>query len=556
MAVKIENYTLRSSDLVQNIENMYWYYTASNVMCLQWQINMNNEVWEENNSGALGNCPITDSFETDGDLLISVGYNDGFAIRKIADDGSMSIIYSDSSPAGGSGCDNFAISKTHKKVFVGQYNRNGVEVYDYSGCVPTGNTVIKEGVYTTSNSNLPCNMVGDGHANGFNLAGDYLYMANYVTTATMNRWDFVNDLDESLTVTNKVSDGYRGKVFYHEDSDKILTTWIYNGELWVTVSASTSGAECYHVNIGVIQNSNDIRSPYTAIVMNENYNHVLQSVNYGAIALLDITTPLSGTSPDPTIIKKNDASYNRTNINYPYKFSQKNYFSRHPIFGSDLITISSYADSYYNIGWYDQENYMPVGPPYRYIRNIETGSYEYDVEDSNNTQMKMTYSSGVALPITSSGTSQTYFTTAGYGGSGGYEWRTWEANSSGYTFFDSGQTIFGNFVLDDNSNVRAIKVDVPLDNVYVLSDTSIECFVSNDNGSSWEAYTYSGTGMDDLHIFNSSGNIALLKFEFTGKPYKSPHISGMNYITVAIQGDDIGSNTTRVSTRLKIKGKS
>jgi len=556
MGVQIKNFSLRDGDYAQDMQQMYFYFTAITTLCTQWRLNYDN-YHAQDASSAIGDNIITDNFFIDGDLLISVGYNDGFAIRKVLDDGTFDILYTDTSVAGGAGCTNLAINTTHHKAFASYYGRTtGTEGYDYTNFVDGGaGPIINLGIYTTAANNIPTNQAGLPIGNGFAIAGDYLYMMSYASTATMPRWNFQTDTDASLTVQNKSANGYRGHVFYHEPTDRIYADWYYNGELWVTVSASTAGAECYQVDLAPIYGSNDVRT-FMSSTLNSNDNYIWQANYYGAFALIDITTAINGGSIVPTIIKKHPVMWNRYNRPFPYYMAGNDQLYSHEYFGSDLIIIHPYGNRRVNYGWYDQENCMPVGAPDYYQRNTETGAYLPQVEDGDNSQLKYAYGCQ-AKYIESSGQSIGYYTVSGYSGPlGGYKFRTWSADTSGFTFFDSGHTIFGDFTFDDSANIRAIKVDIPYEMIYILTDTNIECFVSNDDGSSWESYTYSGTSSDYIHVFSSVGNTAKVKLKFTGTPTKSAHISGLDSMAVSIQGEDAGAKwNTRTFSRIKIKGR-
>lgn len=555
MGVKFKNFSLKDSTYAQELQNMYWQHSVMGTeLCLQWRLNYDNYI-EEDSSTAVGDAIITDSFDTDGDLVISVGYNDGFAIRKVLDDGSFVSLYTDTSVAGGAGCTNFAISKTHHKAFVSYYGRTGTEVYDYSAFVDGGTgPIIEEGIYSTSNSNIPVNQVGNSINNGFAVAGDYLYMMDYASTPTMSRWNYQTDTDASLTVTNKVANGYRGHIFYHERTDRIYANWYYNGELWVVLSASTSGAECFFVDLGPIHVSDDCRN-FCSVTTKENDNYVWQINYYTPPALIDITTAINGGS-SPIIIKEHPVYGQKYNFTFPLFIQGGDTFNAHNYFDSDLIIVNPYRYRRPTFGWYDQENCILVGIQYSLIRDEDSGAYDYPEQDDNNRQLNYAYGTQ-AKYVESSGQSIGYYTVSGYAGQlGGYKFRTWAADTSGFTFYNTGLTIFGDFTLDDNSNIESIKVTIPYYMIYILSDTNIECYVSNNGGSDWESYTYSGTSSDHTHIFSTIGNTAQMKLYFSGTPTKSPHITGTDTIKVTIQGVDYGTRwNTRTPSTLKIKGR-
>ena len=96
-------------------------------------------------------------YEIDGDLLFTVGWGDGFAVRRLNNDGSMTRIFHDSNflyrDTGSTynHLQSVAIDTTNKLGVVMTYNVDGYTTFDYSGCVNGGSTFVKDSRPTHSN---------------------------------------------------------------------------------------------------------------------------------------------------------------------------------------------------------------------------------------------------------------------------------------------------------------------------------------------------------------------------------------------------------------------
>ena len=92
----------------------------------------------------------TTAFEIDEDLLFTVGWGDGFAVRRLNDDGSMTRLFYDSnflwrdSGSTYNHIQSICIDKINKKGVVMTYNVNGYTTFDYSGLMNGGSTFVKD----------------------------------------------------------------------------------------------------------------------------------------------------------------------------------------------------------------------------------------------------------------------------------------------------------------------------------------------------------------------------------------------------------------------------
>ena len=134
-------------------------------------------------------------FEVDGDLLFTVGWGDGFAVRRLNNDGSMTRLFYDSNflyrdtSSTYNHLQSVAISTTQKKGVVMTYNVDGYTTFDYSGLMNGGTTFVKDARPTHSNpqrfiggagdSGLNISSAGLYYTSGLVAAGDYIYVGEY-----------------------------------------------------------------------------------------------------------------------------------------------------------------------------------------------------------------------------------------------------------------------------------------------------------------------------------------------------------------------------------------
>src|SRR6056300_503100 len=96
-------------------------------------------------------------YEVDGDLLFTAGWGDGFAVRRLNNDGTLSRIYSESqflyrdTGSTYNHMQSVAIDTTNKLGVVMTYNVDGYTTFDYSGCVDGGTTFVKDARPTHTN---------------------------------------------------------------------------------------------------------------------------------------------------------------------------------------------------------------------------------------------------------------------------------------------------------------------------------------------------------------------------------------------------------------------
>ena len=539
---------LTSADYVKDSEHISWEYTITNRMFLSWTANDTNEVYTA--AGWYGDgCASQRSIETDGDLVLSIGWNDGFAIRRINDNGTLTNIYYDNNPiAGYTYYNNIALDKTNHKVYVGSYNYDGLVPYDYSGCLPTGTTVTKESMIHPTYDRC-----GYAYMNGIQIVGDYLYLhPSEVSTSICRRYNLSTSSQDDLTVINRVYNGRYGQVWYDEDNNRIYILNRTDGGLWVVINPekpstdANNPAKCYAVNIYSFGVSNDMSTPGIS-VDKHNKNHLWLVGYYGRYVKVDITNVLDGTDTVPTLLDRNDVWYDTYMNQAPFYNNYYMSMRDHPTLKSDLsiITPSGSYNIYY--GWFDKEDKLPViSGYYSSYESDGTLIYRYNSED-------MVGYSYAPFPVRVQSSGGTYYWVfAGYSLEG-YRFRVYDDDTSGLTMHKSGYIIFGDFQLDSHGNIGKVQITNLKDFVHEPTDCSFDVKVSNNSGTDWEVYDWSS---EEYHIFSTTGNTLQVKYELTGyMGVKSPYIMTLDYSKMTISfTDEIETSTTSKKLIRKIKG--
>ena len=218
-------------------------------------------------------------YEIDGDLLFTVGWGDGFAVRRLNNDGSMTRIFHDSNflyrDTGSTynHLQSVAIDTTNKLGVVMTYNVDGYTTFDYSGCVNGGSTFVKDSRPTHSNpqrfiggagsSGLNISSVGLYYVSGMVAAGEWIYVGEYdarhyrrvcrrnLNTGTeeiLGNSDGTADLKSGTATIDR--NGYRHWLFYDEINDRVVYGAYYNSNFIMVLDASTSSPELVWCDIG------------------------------------------------------------------------------------------------------------------------------------------------------------------------------------------------------------------------------------------------------------------------------------------------------------------
>lgn len=531
--------------------NTWWEYMFRFALGLHFVMDDANEV--NTAGGWYGDACISEgSFRIHNDLILSVGWGDGFAIRRVNNDGTFTNIYYDNSPANSyHNYQSLAIDKTRKIAYVGNHVYNNLTLYDYSQCIGGDDTVTKLGQKTKANDGLPADEVGYDYFNGLEVIGDYLYMTSddFYTNQVL-RWNVTTETAENINVINLRNTGEHGGVWYDSINNRLYIWWQYNGEYWVVLNPdksttdATNPAKAYNLRVRDLIGTDDMYSG-GVIIDSNNPNHIWINANYGRLTKIDITNVLNETATVPTLLYVNDivkytSGYKGCHLN------GKHQLVMHPLY-SDMGIVTPDRGWWRNFGWLDQEHGLAVGPSTPGWGHYD-GVNKHRYTMVSNSNLVFDYG-GIPKLITTTDGSQ-YLVHGGYGGDG-YKFRSWTIDK--FKLYNSGNIVFGNYAFDDNTEIRAVQLQDIANHVYVLTDTSILFEVSNNNGSTWEVYDWQN---EEMHHFNSTGNSVRLKITLTGTDKKSSHIMTQHeFPKVHIYGGEFYNHISpNISQSFKIRG--
>jgi hypothetical protein len=321
----------------------------------------------------------------------------------------------------------------------------------------------------------------------------------------------------------------------------------YDGGIWVVINPdkkiddSTNPAKCYEIRLeNVTGISGDDIYTATIKVDSSNKDHLWVSAHRGKYIKIDISNITGSTTiQTPTLLYKNDYWFNIDKAYHPFYMSTGCVGLKCPENDIIIIRPRSYYNYYY--GWLDTENMLPVTSSY-YVDYDKKGNNSYRYNSSQ--QLKFGYGT-FPIPIYSDNTTK-YWLIGGAGSDGNKIW----VFDSGLTLHTSGYITFGKFEI--GGNIRNLKIFNLKDNVFELTGTSFDVYVSNNNGSAWEVYDWDN---EEMHHFNSLGNEALVKFKFTGyQGIKSPYINSLDNTQIGIWiSDDMGIDSSG-NTMMSISG--
>jgi len=479
--------------------------------------------------------------QMDGDLLLSAGWGDGFAVRRLENDGTLTMLYYDATPYSGyANYHSIALNRARGKVWVNNYVYDGVQEYDYSGVQNQGDgSVVKGSLHTSVLTN---DENGYPYWNGIYCAGDYLYQyPDDIYADTCFRTNMETLVKDDLTVINKRNNGRYGIIMtYDEENDRLyLCPGYYYGELWVVVNASkssedpTNPAKCYCVRTNDVGLSFSTygRNP-ACVISKDNPNHIFFGGHHRH-GWIDITDCIDGDPPTSAIPSKvpgkpQDASP----YTYGHPYNLSGYITasaEHPVHKSDYIRM--YADRGYGEtgGWYDQENNRPVMMPQR------VGYYSED-------PLYYDYGGRFLHGISANGTH--YSIACLYGHDDGV-FHVYEGDDA-ELLEPNAEIVLGTYTLDSGNDIGSAEL-IGWD-VYSSSGTSISIYLSNNGGSTWESAAFSG-----LHSFSSTGSQVQIKIVMTGTATKASYIDTFDPPQIAVYASVLNSEPSK-RTSIKLAG--
>lgn len=474
------------------------------------------------------------AYHVDGDLLLTTGWGDGFAIRRLNNDGTMTRLYYEynalyrDTTSVYNHINSLAAHSPTSQAILTTHNVNGYSLIDYSDLKTGGTTVVNTrpaSQYVFSNG-VNIDRTGSYYTSGTVTAGDWMYILDYGAThyKKFPRRKWTDGTEELLAHDTHQypgsalmdRNGYRGYLVYDEINDRVIYNYYYNGNFVVILDASTASPKVLWCDMGDAGQGDDgyEQGLFIPDPVNEPNKFVIGSS--GRNILVDITPCFTGTKP--TIIQ---ADFWSDNGNEGQAFSclfragtvrqsmSGDWIDRSPTDANFCPTSSDRGRNMLD-GWLDFANGNIVGVYRRDSCTEDTASL------GRGASLATDYSNPIFRMKSADGTP--YWIKTGYGYHG-HQFAVYD-DSIGNKLIDNWSLEFGPFVQDNNSEVKVLYWDQA--GHYVPSGCNISYFVSNNNGSTWESYAAGST-----HFFSSVGNQLRVKIVANGTSYKGPYkISG------------------------------
>jgi hypothetical protein len=507
------------------------------------------------------------AYEVDGDLLLTVGWGDGFAIRRLNNDGSMTRLYHSTyalyrdTTLTYNHMTSIAIHKASGTCALSTYNVNGYSWIDYSDLKTGGSTVVNtrpasQYIFSTG---VNIDRTGSYYTNGTVTAGDWLYIGDHDAThyKKFPRRHWTNGTQELIDGTSasyiysgaKTVDrnGYRYSLFYDEVNDRVFYNAYYGGNFMLIVDASTANPKCVWCDMGDI--GLGVEGYETGVFIPDPVNQpnkIVIGCN-SRHAYVDITNCFS--NGNATIITQfyTESSTDAQRFGNLFRAGTKfqgfsgdatDRWLAHPEFHPTS------ADRGRNMldGWFDYDNGKIVGL-YRY-NNM--------TEDTTTGGRGRSYYADYSSPLfqMSSANGTKYWIKLGYGFDG-YSFKIWP-DSVGPGLIGNWEAQYGTYTLTNSQAIEFVHLETV--GHFLPSGCSIAYYVSNNGGSSWEAYTENSEG---VHFFSTTGTSLRVKYIASGFEHKAPYKMALQYdsVTYGNQYAGIRQNLPIKVSRFRIRGR-
>ena len=486
--------------------------------------------------------------EVHDDLIFTVGWGDGFAVRRLNNDGTLTKLYQETqflyrdSSSTYNHLQSVAISTTQKKGVVMTYNVDGYTTFDYSGLMNGGTTFVKDARPTHSNpqrfiggagdSGLNISSAGLYYTSGLVAAGDYIYVGEYDARHYRRclRRNMSNGDEEVLGSSDGTADklsgsatvdrnGYRFTLFYDEVNDRVFYFAYYNSNFQVVLDASTSTPELLWCDVGDTGQGDDSYEQGLFIPDPTNAPNRMWVGCSNKILDIDITPCLTGSAPTVHNIIRLDNSSNIV-FDVLFRFGAKYQktsgipMDKDPSYPNYIRTYAD-RDKNMNLGWVDITNNKTPG----FIRYQETT--EDTTTGGRGRSCRYSYGGHHVLMASANGTK--YWVQTGYGADG-HRFKTYEEADYPKRLIGNWEIVYGTYTLANSANIdeaflsNVSEFDIP-------ANCSITVYLSNNNGSNWETYDTAST---TAHRFSTTGTQLRVKITASGHPDKSPYYMGFN----------------------------
>ena len=486
----------------------------------------------------------TTAYEIDGDLLFTVGWGDGFAVRRLNDDGTMTRLFFDSnflwrdSGSTYNHIQSICIDKINKKGVAMTYNVNGYTTFDYSGLMNGGSTFVKDPRPTHSNPQIYIGSqdTGGGYVESTGLyyvgalcaAGEWAYASDYDARHYKRcmRRNMKTGVEERLymdaTAGNIMLEGsapvdrngYRGWIMYDEINDRILYAYYHNANFSLILDASTAKPKSVYVDMGDIGQGDDGYEQGWFIPDPINEPNIFWVGASGRHTKLDVTPCLTGNNA--TVLQITYEGSTNPGNNYgilmragvKYQDTQGTKPTDRMVGYPNFIPTAADRGGAMIPGFLDQDN----------DRYVALRRHDTVVEDTTSEGRGRSYRTDYGCNITrmySTGGAE-WWIQMGYGYDG-HGFRIWDAKYSNH-FIPDWEIVYGPYTLDNSASIDFVfwnRVDY-----FIPNGCTLGYYVSNDDGATWEVY--SGTDTAE-HTFSKQGSKLQLKISASGDVSKNAY---------------------------------
>ena len=478
------------------------------------------------------------SYGVDGDLLITCGWGDGVAIRRLNNDGSMTKLWHDNNALFRNTTitynhiNSLAIHTGSSQIHVSTHNVDGYSMIDYSDITNTAtttNNVVNtrpSSQYMFSNG-VNVDRSGMAYACGVVTAGDWLYVNDYAATHYKKypRRHWTNDTEELIDGTSSSylytdsngssgavdRDGYRGHIFYDEVNDRVYYQMFYNSNFTVIVAASTASPKVVWCDMGDAGYGDDGYEAGLFIVDPVNYPNKIRIGGSSRFVEVDYTNCFSGGNPvaSKTVYVENPdyglLAAAQLKMGGLRQGITDEYCDKLPGY-PEFTQVHSDRGRATMGGWIDWENERAV------VCTRHDGYIEDTTSNGRGRSYRSDYSNALMRMSSANGTKWWVQTAYAHDG---HSFKIWN-DSIGPGLVGNWQCEFGTFTLDNSEDITFCVLNTV--EHFTPSSCSLSYFASNNNGSTWESVT-----PGQSHVFSSAGTQLKLKYTASGQIDKAPY---------------------------------
>lgn len=503
-------------------------------------------------------------YDIDGDILITVGWGDGCAVRRLNNDGSMTKLYHDNNALWRDTTSTYnhlqsvAMAKGVNKAVIMSYNVYGYSIIDYRGAVDgttnSGN-VIREDRPTHTNptdfvdeagnrSNGYLRRTGNSYYGGLCAAGEWVYGASHdaIHYKRYPRRNLATGVHEMLEGAGTNSDkytgsadndrnGYRAYLNYDEVNDRMYY-WEYegNGSFTVILDASTSSPKTLWCDLeDSISGTNPTKYAVNGYSREQGMlcpdpttaPNVIICGGYDYILKVDYSACFTGGAPivlNLNYLRNYDNGIDLNNLSRlgcKYQKTSGNPMDRMPGYPNHVPLSGDRGYGKVDSGFHDISSFKTYS-----VKSMSSYVEDQASQFGGAARGRSWQSDyGVNMVRMASANGTEYWIRMGYGGDG-HGFRVYPATTNPTEFIGDWEIEYGTFTLTNSANVDMVFIG-GLSDFVIPSNCSLTTYVSNNNGSSWETYDKE---TDEAHVFSSTGTQLRVKLIATGHPDKAPFL--------------------------------